>query len=60
VKQTSKSCSSRASLQCPVGRMHRFDGRCCYTDCVDAAIAAVMECVAADLLELAGNAAREK
>jgi len=40
--------------------MHRFDGRCCYTDCVDAAIAAVMECVAADLLELAGNAAREK
>jgi hypothetical protein len=38
VKQISKSCSSRAGLQCPVGRIHRLDGRCCCTERVGAAL----------------------
>lgn len=36
-KRTSKWCSSRSGLQCPVGRMHRLGGRCYYTERVGAA-----------------------
>ena len=55
--------SSRAGLQFPVGRIHRFlrEGR--YADRVGAGapvyLAAVLEYLTAELLELAGNAARD-
>ena len=59
----SKSRSSRAGLQFPVGRMHRFlkNGR--YAKRVGAGapvyMAAVLEYLTAEILELAGNAARD-
>ena len=55
--------SNRAGLQFPVGRIHRFlrEGR--YADRVGAGapvyLAAVLEYLTAELLELAGNAARD-
>ena len=55
--------SSRAGLQFPVGRIHRFlrEGR--YADRVGAGapvyLAAVLEYLVAELLELGGNAARD-
>jgi len=59
----SKSRSSRAGLQFPVGRIHRHlrEGR--YAARVGAGapvyLAAVMEYLTAEILELAGNAARD-
>ena len=58
-----KTRSSRAGLQFPVGRVHRHlrDGR--YAARVGAGApvyaAAVLEYLAAEILELAGNAARD-
>lgn len=55
--------SARAGLQFPVGRIHRFlrEGR--YADRVGAGapvyLAAVLEYLSAEVLELAGNAARD-
>lgn len=58
-----KSRSSRAGLQFPVGRIHRFLRKGNYAQRVGAGapvyLAAVMEYLAAEILELAGNAARD-
>lgn len=59
----SKSRSARAGLQFPVGRVHRFLKKGNYGERVGAGapvyLAAVMEYLAAEVLELAGNAARD-
>jgi histone H2A len=55
--------SSRAGLQFPVGRIHRLLRKGNYAERVGAGapvyLAAVMEYLAAEVLELAGNAARD-
>ena len=62
-KGKSKSRSSRAGLQFPVGRIHRLLRKGNYAQRVGAGapvyLAAVMEYLAAEVLELAGNAARD-
>ena len=63
MKGKSKSRSSRAGLQFPVGRIHRLLRKGNYAERVGAGapvyLAAVMEYLAAEVLELAGNAARD-
>ena len=63
VKGKSKTRSSRAGLQFPVGRIHRLLHKGNYAARVGAGapvyLAAVMEYLAAEILELAGNAARD-
>ncbi|XP_067883303.1 histone H2A-like, partial [Heterodontus francisci] len=57
-----KSRSSRARLQFPVGRVHRLLRKGNYTaNCAGAPVylAAVLEYLTAEILELAGNAARD-
>ncbi|KAH7724543.1 histone H2A [Aphelenchoides avenae] len=58
-----KSRSSRAGLQFPVGRLHRLLRKGNYAERVGAGapvyMAAVLEYLAAEVLELAGNAARD-
>ncbi|CAC5384257.1 H2A [Mytilus coruscus] len=58
-----KSRSSRAGLQFPVGRLHRLLRKGNYAERVGAGapvyLAAVLEYLAAEVLELAGNAARD-
>ena len=58
-----KSRSSRAGLQFPVGRLHRLLRKGNYAKRVGAGapvyLAAVLEYLAAEVLELAGNAARD-
>jgi histone H2A len=62
-KAASKSRSSRAGLQFPVGRVHRLLRKGNYAQRVGAGapvyLAAVLEYLAAEILELAGNAARD-
>ncbi|KAJ1553542.1 Histone H2AX [Cladochytrium tenue] len=62
-KPTGKSRSSRAGLQFPVGRIHRLLRKGNYAQRVGAGapvyLAAVLEYLAAEILELAGNAARD-
>ena len=59
----SKSRSTRAGLQFPVGRIHRLLRKGNYAERVGAGapvyLAAVLEYLSAEILELAGNAARE-
>ncbi len=59
----SKTRSSRAGLQFPVGRVHRHLRNGKFGDRIGAGapvyLAAVMEYLAAEILELAGNAARD-
>ena len=59
----SKSRSSRAGLQFPVGRVHRHLRKGNYGTRIGQGapvyLAAVMEYLAAEILELAGNAARD-
>lgn len=59
----SKTRSSRAGLQFPVGRIHRFLRQGNYGQRVGAGgpvyLAAVLEYLSAEILELAGNAARD-
>merc|ERR1711946_77424 len=63
VKGKSKSRSNRAGLQFPVGRIHRLLRKGNYAERVGVGapvyLAAVMEYLAAEVLELAGNAARD-
>lgn len=63
VKAKPKSRSSKAGLQFPVGRIHRLLRKGNYAQRVGAGapvyLAAVMEYLAAEVLELAGNAARD-
>ncbi|UYV80982.1 hypothetical protein LAZ67_19002361 [Cordylochernes scorpioides] len=60
---TKKSRSSRAGLQLPVGRIHRMLRRGKYADRIGAGapvyLAAAIEYLVAEILELAGNAARD-
>ena len=62
-RQKSKTKSSRAGLQFPVGRITRLLKKGNYAERVGAGApvyaAAVMEYLAAEVLELAGNAARD-
>ncbi|XP_028558846.2 histone H2A type 2-C-like [Podarcis muralis] len=62
-KGKAKSRSSRAGLQFPVGRVHRLLRKGHYAKRVGAGApvytAAVLEYLTAEILELAGNAARD-
>ena len=62
-KTKSTSRSNRAGLQFPVGRVHRFLRKGNYAQRVGAGapvyLAAVLEYLTAEILELAGNAARD-
>jgi len=62
-KSKPKSRSSRAGLQFPVGRVHRLLRKGNYAQRVGAGapvyMAAVLEYLSAEILELAGNAARD-
>ena len=62
-KTKAKSRSSRAGLQFPVGRIHRLLRKGNYANRVGAGapvyMAAVLEYLTAEVLELAGNAARD-
>ena len=62
-KVKARTRSSRAGLQFPVGRIHRFLKKGHYADQVGAGapvyLAAVLEYLSAEVLELAGNAARD-
>jgi len=61
--KTQKSRSTRAGLMFPVGRIHRLLRKGNYAERVGAGapvyLSAVMEYLAAEILELAGNAARD-
>ncbi|KAJ3299800.1 histone H2A [Borealophlyctis nickersoniae] len=61
--KSSKSRSARAGLQFPVGRIHRLLRKGNYAQRVGAGapvyLAAVLEYLGAEILELAGNAARD-
>ncbi|KAI0211669.1 Histone H2A, partial [Lamellibrachia satsuma] len=63
IRQKGKTRSSRAGLQFPVGRIHRHLKKGSYAERIGAGasvyLAAVMEYLAAEVLELAGNAARD-
>lgn len=63
IKAKGKSRSSKAGLQFPVGRIHRLLRKGNYAERVGAGapvyMAAVLEYLAAEVLELAGNAARD-
>uniref|UniRef100_A0A8C3W7P4 Histone H2A n=1 Tax=Catagonus wagneri TaxID=51154 RepID=A0A8C3W7P4_9CETA len=58
-----KSCFSRAGLQFPVGRVHRLLGKGNYAERIGAGapvyLAAVLEYLTEQILELAGNVARD-
>lgn len=62
-KAKAKSRSSRAGLQFPVSRIHRLLRKGHYAERIGAGtpvyLAAVMEYLSAEVLELAGNAARD-
>ncbi|XP_002168147.1 histone H2A-beta, sperm-like [Hydra vulgaris] len=62
-KGKSVTRSSRAGLQFPVGRIHRFLRKGHYANRIGSGapvyLAAVMEYLSAEILELAGNAARD-
>ncbi|XP_031560092.1 late histone H2A.2.2-like [Actinia tenebrosa] len=62
-KAKGKTRSSRAGLQFPVGRIHRFLRKGNYSERIAAGapvyMAAVLEYLSAEILELAGNAARD-
>ncbi|OSX81223.1 hypothetical protein BU14_0023s0028 [Porphyra umbilicalis] len=62
-KAKSQTRSAKAGLQFPVGRIHRFLKSGGYSDRIGAGapvyLAAVMEYLTAEVVELAGNAARD-
>ncbi|EPZ32883.1 histone-fold-containing protein [Rozella allomycis CSF55] len=61
--KAAKSRSTKAGLQFPVGRVHRFLRKGNYAQRVGAGapvyLAAILEYLTAEILELAGNAARD-
>ncbi|TPX30210.1 hypothetical protein SmJEL517_g06177 [Synchytrium microbalum] len=61
--KTTKSRSAKAGLQFPVGRIHRLLRKGNYAQRIGSGapvyLAAVLEYLAAEILELAGNAARD-
>jgi histone H2A len=63
VRTQAKTRSSRAGLKFPVGRMHRLLSKPHYAKRVRAGapvyLAAVLEYLSAEILELAGNAGRD-
>lgn len=63
IKSKSRTRSSKAGLQFPVGRVHRHLRKGNYAQRVGSGapvyLSAVMEYLAAEVLELAGNAARD-
>ena len=63
VKVNDKSRSSRVGLQFPVGRMHRLLKKGHHAERIEAGapvyLAAVLDYLSAEILELAGNAARD-
>jgi len=62
-KAKAKTRSTRAGLQFPVGRVHRFLRKGHYANRIGSGapvyLAAVLEYLSAEILELAGNAARD-
>lgn len=62
-KKKGEARSKKAGLQFPVGRVHRYLRKGRYADRIGAGapvyLAAVIEYLAAEVLELAGNAARD-
>ena len=62
-KAKAKTRSFRAGLQFPVGRVHRFLRKGHYAERIGSGapvyLAAVLEYLSAEILELAGNAARD-
>ncbi|XP_071943360.1 histone H2A, embryonic-like [Antedon mediterranea] len=62
-RKGARTRSSRAGLQFPVGRVHRFLRKGNYANRIGAGapvyMAAVLEYLTAEILELAGNAARD-
>ena len=62
-KAKAKTRSFRAGLQFPVGRVHRYLRKGNYADRIGSGapvyLAAVLEYLSAEILELAGNAARD-
>lgn len=62
-KKSTQTRSAKAGLQFPVGRIHRFLRKGNYSERVGAGapvyLAAVMEYLTAEVLELAGNAASD-
>lgn len=62
-KAKAKTRSYRAGLQFPVGRVHRFLRKGHYAERIGSGapvyLAAVLEYLSAEILELAGNAARD-
>ncbi|CAF0779134.1 unnamed protein product [Brachionus calyciflorus] len=62
-RNKAKSRSSRAGLQFPVGRIHRLLRKGHYAERIGAGapvyLSAVLEYLSAEILELAGNAARD-
>ena len=63
VKRTNRSKSSKAGLQFPVSRIHRYLRQGQHADRIGKGssiyLAAVLEYLVAEVLELAGNAARD-
>ncbi|XP_057674599.1 histone H2A-like [Corythoichthys intestinalis] len=63
IKAKPKTRSSRAGLQFPVGRLHRLLRRGNYSEHIGAGapvyLAAVLEFLTLEILELGGNAARD-
>ncbi|VDO54394.1 unnamed protein product [Schistosoma margrebowiei] len=63
VRSKAKTKLARAGLQFPVGRVHRLLPKGNYAERVDAGapvyLAAILEYLAAEVLDLAGNAARD-
>lgn len=63
IRKVSKTRSGRAGLQFPVGRVHRLLRKGNYCERIGAGapvyLAAILEYLSAEIMELAGNAAKD-